>query len=48
MCQKDAMRFLHDLTSNRKEKGNDNYCMYRMKSIRLKLEGNIFWEHSVQ
>lgn len=48
MCQKDAIKFLHDLTSNRKEKGNDNYFLYQMKTIRLKPEGNISWEHSVQ
>lgn len=48
MCQKDAIKFMHDLTSNRKEKGNDIYLLYQMKTIRLKPEGNIFWEHSVQ
>lgn len=44
---KNAIKLLHDLTSNRKEKGND-YFLYKMKTIGLKPEGNIFWEHSVQ
>ena len=46
--QKDATKFLRDLTSNRKEKGNDNYFMHRMRTIMLKPEGNICRERSVQ
>lgn len=38
MCQRDPIKFLHDLTSNRKEKGNDNYFMYQMRNIMLKPE----------
>lgn len=48
MCQKDATKFLRDLTSNRKEKGNANYFMHQMRTIMLKPEGNIFRERSVQ
>lgn len=39
MCEKDAIKFLHDLTSNRKERGNDNYFRYQMRTIVLKSEG---------
>ena len=45
VCQKDATEFLHDLTSKRKEKGNDNYFMYQMRIIMLKPEGNTCREH---
>lgn len=41
MCQKDSIKFLHDLTSNRKEKGNYNYFMFQMRIIMLKPEKHL-------